>query len=148
MTNSVEDINTWTKYQAHGSVDLDKLHDPSSDHLECTHLIRHLNIHSPEDKLPLSKDRAKVKGYKVHRFVQEKGDLVVTWPGAYHSGINLGCNLNEAGAIGMGMEQWAGAIGKMEELGECGCGFGGEERRKKRGALDFEKGLKNWNLVA
>ncbi|CEL93705.1 unnamed protein product [Vitrella brassicaformis CCMP3155] len=35
-------------------------------------------------------------GIPVYRIVQEEGDFVVTLPGAYHQGFNLGFNMNEA----------------------------------------------------
>ena len=30
------------------------------------------------------------QGYKCFKYIQKKGDMIITWPGVYHSGINIG----------------------------------------------------------
>lgn len=70
----------------------------------CAQFIRHMSLVHPENMLPLTPAEAKVAGWRAFRFEQKSGDMMVTWPAAYHSGINLGLNVNEA--AGIGMKNW------------------------------------------
>jgi len=48
--------------------------------------------------------------------MQQKGDMIITFPGVYHSGINTGWKLNEA--VNFGTRNWLEAA-KRYQLGTC-----------------------------
>ena len=64
--------------------------------LSCPQLLRHQFCINIEQGLPLDRDQWKQQGYGCFKYIQGKGDMIITWPGVYHSGINTGWNLNEA----------------------------------------------------
>lgn len=70
----------------------------------CDQFVRHMGLLHPEDKLPLTPADAHAAGWRAFKYVQKPGDLIVTWPAVYYSGVNLGLNVNEAG--GIGMQNW------------------------------------------
>lgn len=43
-------------------------------------------------------------GFRVHKIMQNEGEIVVTFPKAYHWGFNMGNNLNEA--FNFGTRSW------------------------------------------
>jgi hypothetical protein len=64
--------------------------------LSCHWFLRHKFCINSEQSLPLQRDQLKQEGYKCFKYTQKKGDMIITWPGVYDLGINIGWNLNEA----------------------------------------------------
>jgi len=64
--------------------------------LSCHQFLRHQFCINSEQSLPLQRDQWKQEGYKCFKYTQKKGDMIITWPGVYHLGINTGWNFNEA----------------------------------------------------
>jgi hypothetical protein len=65
---------------------------------------------------PLTPEDWEKCGYPCHQFTQEKGDMMVLFPGAYHSGINSGWNLAEA--MNFATEDW---IEEGRKYQPCDC---------------------------
>lgn len=63
----------------------------------------------------------KVNGYRCYTVEQKKGDLVIVWPGAYHSGFNLGYNLAEA--VSFAQYNWLN-IGLAQPVCDPNCKIG------------------------
>jgi hypothetical protein len=64
--------------------------------LLCHQFLRHQFCINSEQSLPLQPDQWKQEGYKCFKYTQKMGDMIITWPGVYYSGINTGWNFNEA----------------------------------------------------
>lgn len=86
--------------------------------MECAQFISHMGIMHPEDRLPLttSSEQGDSMNWRAFKVDQQPGDLMVTWPGVYHSGINIGWNVNEALAIGM--KNW---VNEGKRYHPCDC---------------------------
>jgi hypothetical protein len=69
------------------------LHHTEKMPISCPQFIRHHGLLNREQSLPLTEAQWKAKGFKCFKWVQQKGTMIVTWPGVYHSGINTGYNL-------------------------------------------------------
>lgn len=82
----------------------------------CPQFLRHQAFITAEQGLPLNKKSWGEAGYKVFKFVQQKGHMIITWPGAYHCGINTGWNLNEA--VNFGLRNW---IEEGKKYQPCTC---------------------------
>jgi jumonji domain-containing protein 2 len=82
----------------------------------CAQFVRHMGLLHPEEKLPLTLAAARTAGWRAFKFEQRPGDLMVTWPGVYHSGVNLGLNVNEAAAIGV--KNW---VNGGKQFNPCTC---------------------------
>ena len=55
-------------------------------------------------------------GFNVTKICQEEGDIVITFPQAYHSGFNLGKNINEA--FNFGTKNW---LPHFMQFSPCSC---------------------------
>ena len=82
----------------------------------CSQFIRHLRLIHNENSLPLDPEAAKQQRWRAFRFEQQSGDMMVTWPGVYHSGFDTGFNVNEAAAIAL--KNWVKG-GKQFRPCEC-----------------------------
>lgn len=82
----------------------------------CPQFLRHQVFITAEQGLPLKKKSWDEAGYKVFKFVQQKGHMIITWPGAYHCGINTGWNLSEA--VNFGLRNW---IEEGKKYQPCTC---------------------------
>ena len=85
-------------------IDLLSFQSTESMPLSCPQFLRHQFCINSEQGLPLNRDQWKQQGYKCFKYIQKKGDMIITWPGVYHSGINTGWNLNEA--VNFGTKNW------------------------------------------
>ncbi len=56
--------------------------------------MRHENIATPV--VPATKEEWARLGWPCYTVEQKMGEMLVIWPGAYHSGINTGYNIAEA----------------------------------------------------
>jgi hypothetical protein len=84
--------------------------------VSCPQFLRHQSYINSEQGLPLNQEDWKECGYKCYKFTQEKGDMIITWPGVYHSGINTGWNLNEA--VNFAMRNW---LEEGKKYRPCSC---------------------------
>ena len=90
--------------------------------IACPQFMCHQAFTTAEQGLPLKRKSWEEAGYKVFKFVQQ----ISTWPGAYHSGINTGWNLN--GALNLGLRNWIEG-GKKYQPCACGVASTGESLR-------------------
>lgn len=72
----------------------------------CSQFVRHASIYLPGETL-------KAAGARSIQFRQRPGELVITWPLAYHEGYNEGLNINEA--CGYGHKSWRRVFATGEE---------------------------------
>lgn len=106
---------------------------------KCSQFVRHASIYLPGTTL-------EVAGARSIQFRQHPGELVITWPLAYHEGYNEGVNINEA--CGYGHKSWRRVFASGEEAknGEaaiyrpCGAKCIGEDSPI---ILDFEPEVKS-----
>ncbi|KAL7267483.1 hypothetical protein RUND412_009928 [Rhizina undulata] len=82
----------------------------------CSQFIRHQSVYLPVETLEL----LEIDSWMSR---QRQGELLVTWPLAYHQGWNEGGNVNEA--CGYGDEAWRSGVveggeGAYRVCGECG----------------------------
>lgn len=75
-------------------------------HKKCSQFVRHASIYLPGITL-------EVAGARSIQFRQRPGELVITWPLAYHEGYNEGLNINEA--CGYGHKNWRRVFATGEE---------------------------------
>lgn len=75
-------------------------------HKKCSQFVRHTSIYLPGTTL-------EVAGARSIQFRQRPGELVITWPLAYHEGYNEGVNINEA--CGYGHKNWRRVFATGEE---------------------------------
>lgn len=73
---------------------------------KCSQFVRHASIYLPGPTLEIA-------GAKSIQFRQRPGELVITWPLAYHEGYNEGLNINEA--CGYGHKNWRRVFATGEE---------------------------------
>ncbi|KAH8151822.1 uncharacterized protein LAJ45_03813 [Morchella importuna] len=95
-------------YLVEGFVD-GVLHPSSSSGKEpakCSQFVRHASLFLPKETLETA-------GARSIQFSQNPGELVVTWPLAYHQGWNEGVNVNEA--CGYGHKGWRKVFGSGED---------------------------------
>ncbi|KRX22377.1 Lysine-specific demethylase 4E, partial [Trichinella nelsoni] len=78
--------------------------------LECEGFLRHKNIIFSHSKISSA-------GIPVRQVVQLPGEFILTYPGAYHSGFNLGFNCAEA--VNFAMKSW---IDYSLKVKFCLCG--------------------------
>ena len=88
--------------------------------LSCPQFLRHQFCINSEQGLPLQRDEWKREGYKCFKYTQEKRDMIITWPGVYHSGINTGWNFSEA--VNFGTRNW---LEQGRRYQPCTCLGGG-----------------------
>lgn len=62
----------------------------------CPQFVKHERLFFSGKRVSTKKEDWKVNGYKCYTVKQEVGHLIVIWPAAYHSGMNMGYNLAEA----------------------------------------------------
>jgi jumonji domain-containing protein 2 len=103
--------------------------------LNCPQFLRHQGCVIAEQGLALTASAWAKRGYRCFKFVQQKGDMIITYPGVYHSGINVGYNLNEA--INFGTKQWV-----KEGMRYKGCNCLGIENKVVLDMLEIETVLK------
>lgn len=72
----------------------------------CSQFVRHASVYLPGATLD-------VAGARSIQFRQRPGELVITWPLAYHEGYNEGLNINEA--CGYGHKNWRRVFAAGEE---------------------------------
>lgn len=72
----------------------------------CSQFVRHASVYLPGTTLD-------VAGARSIQFRQRPGELVITWPLAYHEGYNEGLNINEA--CGYGHKNWRRVFAAGEE---------------------------------
>jgi len=82
----------------------------------CSQFVRHQSIYLPRETL----EGAGVRSILVRQF---PGELVITWPLAYHQGWNEGVNVNEA--CGYGNERWRELFPEKARRVKEGRGVGG-----------------------
>ncbi|KAF8533440.1 JmjC domain, hydroxylase-domain-containing protein, partial [Trichophaea hybrida] len=84
----------------HYPQDILKFKDTIAIPLRCQQFLRHQAVINAEQELSLDKKFCKEYHYKCYKYTHNKGDMIITWPGVYHSDIITGWNLNEAGNFG------------------------------------------------
>ncbi|KAF8538945.1 JmjC domain, hydroxylase-domain-containing protein, partial [Trichophaea hybrida] len=84
--------------------------------LSCPQFLRYQAVINAKQGLPLEKKSWKEYQYKCYKYTQIKGDMIITWPGVYHSGINTGWNLNEA--VNVGTNNW---LKRAKKYKPCEC---------------------------
>lgn len=62
----------------------------------CPQYIKHERLLFAGKRVSSAKEDVEANGYQCYTVKQEAGHLIIIWPGAYHSGINMGYNLAEA----------------------------------------------------
>ncbi|CUS10999.1 unnamed protein product [Tuber aestivum] len=82
----------------------------------CSQFVRHQSIYLPRETL----EKAGVRSTLVRQF---PGEMVITWPLAYHQGWNEGVNVNEA--CGYGNERWRELFPERVRRVKEGRGAGG-----------------------
>ena len=76
--------------------------------------------------------------YRCYMLMQQKGDMIITVPGVYHSGINTGWNLNEV--VNFGTQNWLEEA-KRYELWTCLKSDGTEDSAIKLDIAEIELGM-------
>ena len=69
--------------------------------------MRHAMLVSDVDSVPID---------NCYTFVQKPGQMMITWPGAHHCGVNTGWNLAEA--VNFATNKW---VRLGEEYTPCSC---------------------------
>lgn len=79
------------------------------EHRNCAEFLRHKMCH-------ISPTVIQKHGIPVRKIVHEEGQFMITFPGAYHAGFNIGFNCAES--INFALESWI-EIGKQAASCEC-----------------------------
>jgi len=104
----------------------------------CPQFLRHQAYTNSEQGLPLDQEGWAQAQYRCYKFMQQKGDMIIIFPGEYHLGINTGWNLNEA--VNFGTQNWLEEA-KRYELCTCSKSDGTEDSAIELDIAEIELGM-------